>query len=121
MWLLAAGAATVAGSGAYTFGTLGPERPSASGEYIQVVHVSPDGCSVQALVEHGACERGRRRIEVNESPAEVRLRVLGARPTGGTCIAVLIRSRLTARLATPLGTRRILDWTGERPLQAVSP
>lgn len=121
MWALAAGAATAAGSGAYAFGTLGPDRASASGGYIQVVHVSPDGRSVQALVEHGACERGSRRIEVKESSREVRLRVLGARPEGGTCIAVLVRSRLRARLATPVGTRRIVDWTGERPLKAVSP
>jgi len=86
-----------------------------------VVHVSPDGRSIQALVQHGACERGTRRIEIKEAPAEVRVRVLGAQATGGACNAVLLSTRLSATLRAPLGSRQLMEWDGRRPLKTVSP
>lgn len=117
-WAVAVVAASAAAGGAFA---LAPRLGAGPYEdQIVVVHAG-DGSTLQAVVRHGACEHGTRHIEVHESPTEVRLRVLGAHPDyGGECIGVLIASRLSTRLTSPLGTRVVRDWHG-KPLRTVSP
>jgi hypothetical protein len=119
LWAIAVVSSAVAGGSAYRL------APSLGGgpyeDEIVAVHVG-DGAALQAVVRHGACEHGRRRIQVRETPTDVRMRVFGARPVdGGACIAVLITTRLTARLSSPLGDRPVLNWRGRRELTTLTP
>jgi hypothetical protein len=118
LWTVGVVTAGLAAGGGFA---LAPPAPSFE-DGIVAVHTG-DGSSLQALVQHGACEHGRRRIEVRESPAEVRLRVLGARPDDGgmDCPSIKIGERLTVRLSSPLGGRHVVDWSGRRQLPTFTP
>jgi anti-sigma-K factor RskA len=118
VWTGAAVAAAAAAGGGFALAPTLGGRPYE--DPIVVVH-SGDGSALQALIRHGACEIGHRHMEVKESTTDVRLRVLGARPkSSGECIGVLVSSRLTAALASPLGNRVVRDWHGD-PLRTVAP
>jgi hypothetical protein len=71
--------------------------------------LSPDGRTLTVTVAHGTCEEGERRAMVTETPADVRVRVSGARALSGECVDQGVVEELEAQLETPLGDRDVVD------------
>lgn len=83
---------------------------------VQSAEVSREGRLLTVVVLHGTCEEGARRLTIEETPMEVRIRSDGARALSGTCVDMGVHTQLSARLDKPLGDRLLVDVSDGRPV-----